>query len=123
MHLQTLALLTSALSLTTATLLIDYTAPAAVSLMGSCQLEGSSLGDHIECPGNSDIYIKPGKDPKGKAALHFHRDPDFRRAEVKGKGNYAGEKSYFVGYEFKLSNYHEHLALFQWYGPSSSTRL
>ena len=114
MLLQVLALLSS-LSVTTSTLLINYSAPAAISELGSCQLEGSSLGDKIPCPGNDNVYIKPGTDPKGQAALHYHRGPDYRRAEVKGKGIYTADKTYFVGYEFNLANYDEHLAIFQWY--------
>lgn len=114
MLLQALALVSS-LSLTTSTLLINYAAPAAISELGSCQLEGSSLGDKISCPGNDNVYIKPSTDPKGQAALHYHRGPDYRRAEVKAKGDYAADKTYFVGYEFNLANYGEHLAIFQWY--------
>ena len=30
-------------------------------------------------------------------------------------GTYAADKTYFVGYEFNLANYDEHLAIFQWY--------
>ena len=106
-----LLLLPSAIAI----LLIDFAAPGDMSDIGSCQLEGSSLGDHIDCPGNDAIYIKPGQDPQGKAALHYHREPSFRRAEMKGKGDYAAGKKYYVGYEFQLSHVHEHLALFQWY--------
>ena len=108
-------ILVSSLSFTTSTLLINYAAPAPISELGSCQLEGSYLGDKIPCPGKDNVYIKPSTDPKGQAALHYHRDPDFRRAEVKGAGTYAAGKTYFVGYEFSLANYHEHLAIFQWY--------
>lgn len=97
-----------------ATLLVDYTAAGPVSDLGSCQLEGAYLGDHIDCPGNSSISIKPGQDPSGKAALHFHRNHNFRRAEVKAKGTYAEGKTYFVGYAFQLSHVHQHLAIFQW---------
>ena len=64
----------------------------------------------------ASIYIKPGTDSSDKAALHYHRDLDFRRAEIKGKGTYAAGKMYFVRYKFNLSNYHEHLAIFQWHG-------
>ena len=103
-----------------AKLLVDYTAPSAVAELGSCQLEGAELGDHISCPGNDDIFIKPGQDSSGKAALHFHRNPSNRRAEVKASGNYAEGQKYFVGYEFQLSNIHQHLAIFQWYVVLSS---
>ena len=109
------------ITLTTATLLVDYTAPAAVSDLGTPQLEGGALGDHLDVSAaiGSPAFIQPGKDPEGKAALHFHRDPGDRRAEVRAKGTYAAEKQYFVGYEFSLSNVHQHLALFQWYVVSN----
>ncbi|KAF6223694.1 hypothetical protein HO133_000537 [Letharia lupina] len=102
------------LSLSTSTLLIDYSAPSPISALGECQLEGNFHRDYIACPGNSSIYIKTGTDPDGKPALHYHRDPRFRRAEVKGAGAYAANKHYYVGYEFRLGNVHEHLAVFQW---------
>lgn len=115
MRLPTLQLISALSSLSTATLLIDYSAPSATASLGSCQLEGSYLHDTIACPGNSSIYIKPSTDSEGTPALHYHRDPNFRRAEVKGAGDYAAEKTYFVGYKFSLGNVHEHLALFQCY--------
>ena len=123
MLLHALALVSS-LSFTTSTLLINYAAPAAISSLGSCQLEGSSLGDKISCPGNDNVYIKPSTDPEGQPALHYHRGPEYRRAEVKGKGTYEADKTYFVGYEFNLADYHEHLAIFQWYDlhPSHTTQ-
>ena len=101
---------------TTSTLLVDYTAPSPASALGSPQLEGSSLGDHLDAsaPSGSPAYIQPGADPNGKPALHYHRAAGDRRAEVEAKGTYAAGKQYFVGYEFRLSNVHEHLALFQW---------
>ena len=104
-------------TLTTATLLVDYTAPAAVSNLGTPQLEGASLGAHLDAAAavGSPAFIQPGTDPDGKAALHFHRNSGDRRAEVEAKGTYAAGKQYFVGYEFRLSNVHEHLAIFQWY--------
>ena len=111
MLLSTLLALSTWLSLSTSTLLIDYSAPSPATDLGECQLEGTV---YIPCPGNSSIYIKPGADPTGRPALHYHRDPAFRRAEVKGKGPYAANKHYYVGYEFSLSNVHEHLAIFQW---------
>ena len=97
-----------------ATLLIDYTPSLPISSLGTAQLEGSELGDHIPLPGNDSIYIRTGTDPAGTPALNFHRDATFRRAEVKGKGSYEEEKRYFVGYEFRLGNVHEALTIFQW---------
>ena len=116
-------ILVSSLTFATSTLLINYAAPSPISEFGSCQLEGSYLGDKIPCPGNDNVYIKPGTDPKGQAALHYHRDPEFRRAEVKGAGTYAADRTYFVGYEFTLANYHEHLAIFQWYDHTSEDQI
>lgn len=115
MFLSALVPLPVFLSLSTSTLLINYAAHSPVSALGECQLEGSFHGDHIACPGNSSIYIKTGTDPDGKPALHYHRDPTFRRAEVKGAGAYAENKHYYVGYEFRLGNIHEGLTVFQWY--------
>ena len=115
MILSTLITFSTFLASSTSTLLIDYSALSPIPDLGECQLEGSFLHDTIPCPGNSSIYIKPGADTTGKPALHYHRDPTFRRAEVEGKGPYAANKNYYVGYEFSLSNVHEHLAIFQWY--------
>ncbi|KAL9102999.1 MAG: hypothetical protein Q9163_001919 [Psora crenata] len=112
MHHILLVLLSAALSC--ATLLVDYTAPASVSALGSPQLQ-SAEGNFISASeGGSHGYIRTEKDEDGREALHFHRDPTYRRAEVLAKGSYAEGKRYFVGYEFKLSNVHQHLALFQW---------
>ena len=97
-----------------ATRLLDYTAPSSYDSLGQCQLEAAKLHDSVNCPGISAVYIKPGKNPKGRYSLHFHRDPTYRRAEVKAKGDYASGKKYFVGYEFMLSGIHEHLVIFQW---------
>ena len=127
-HISCVALFaTNLIIFTTSTLLVDYTAPSPASALGSPQLEGSYLGDHLDpsAPAGSPAYIQPGTDANGKPALHYHREPEDRRAEVKAKGTYAAGKQYFVGYEFRLSNVHEHLALFQWYDillPSSWAR-
>lgn len=103
--------------LASSTLLVDYTAPAATSVLGTCQLEAAELHDAVACPGNANVYIKPGQDPAGKAALHYHREAGYRRAEVKAAGDYSAGKHYYAGYEFRLGNLHEHLAIFQWYEP------
>lgn len=100
--------------LASSTLLVNYNAPSATSVLGTCQLEGAELHDTISCPGNDSIYIKPGQDPAGKAALHYHRDAGFRRAEIEAAGTYTAGKNYYAGYEFRLGNVHEHLAIFQW---------
>ncbi|KAK4692449.1 hypothetical protein P7C71_g4759, partial [Lecanoromycetidae sp. Uapishka_2] len=100
--------------LASSTLLVDYTAPADTSVLGTCQLEAAELHDTVPCPGNANVYIKPGQDTSGKAALHYHREAGFRRAEVKAAGTYTAGKHYYAGYEFTLGNVHEHLAIFQW---------
>ena len=104
-------------TLTVSTLLVEYTAPSPASALGSPELEGSYLGDHLDpsAPLGSPAYIQPDIDPNSKPCLHYHRDPEDRRAEVKAKGTYAAGQHYFVGYEFRLGNVHEHLAIFQWY--------
>ena len=102
-----------------ASLLVDFKASDDPSNIGKLQLQGdgpspiksdADLGD-----GEDASYIKQGNDPDGQAALHFHRDPAHRRAEIKAKGEYSAGKKYFIGYEFRLSNIHEHLSIFQWY--------
>ncbi|KAI9893826.1 MAG: hypothetical protein M1814_005379 [Vezdaea aestivalis] len=104
-------------------LLIDYHGGDEVSSLGSCQLEAQNLGDHIGCPGNNNVFIKPSRDPTGCKALHFHRDQNFRRAQVRaslgpGDGFFGPNKKYSVGYEFMLSNAvggpGGGLTLFQW---------
>ena len=98
-----------------ATLIVNYSAPGLATDLGTPQLE-STAGHPVPADAtNGQAYIKPDYDSSGKPALHYHRDPSYRRAEVKAKGNYAENKRYFVGYQFSLSNIHEHLVLFQWY--------
>ena len=58
-------------ALASASLLVDYKGGEETSILGSCQLEGQNLDDHIQCPGNSSISIKPGQDPSGKPALVY----------------------------------------------------
>ena len=102
-----------------AALIVDYNAPGPVSDLGSPQLESTPWQFEDSHDADSHAYIRPQHDPDGKPALHYHRDPSYRRAEVKAKGKYEPNKNYFVGYEFRLSNIHEHLALFQWYASSA----
>ena len=97
-----------------AALIVDYNAPGSVSDLGSPQLESSP--GHFEGSTNAGAhaYIKPDSDPDEKPALHYYRDSWYRRAEVLAKGHYGPNENYFVGYKFRLSDIHEHLALFQW---------
>ena len=109
-------LLSSVLSFATSSLLVDFKGSDDTSALGSCQLEGQNLGDHIPCPGNDQVFIKPGRDPAGKAALTYHRDPHFRRTEVRAGevSMWEAEKTYFIGYSFMLSNIQNSLVIFQW---------
>ncbi|KAI9675535.1 MAG: hypothetical protein M1829_003339 [Trizodia sp. TS-e1964] len=101
-------------SLASATLLVDYHGGESVSKLGIYSLEGQNLGDHIDGPGTSSCFIKPGVDPSGRAALHFHREAHFRRAEVEGIKQYGANQNYFVGYNFMLQRSHDSLVIFQW---------
>ena len=103
-------------ALSNASLLIDYHGGDDTSVLGSCQLEGQNLNDHIKCPGNSSISIKPGQDPSGRACLAYHRNEHFRRAEVEAgeQSMWEAEKTYYAGYNFKITNNGNGLVLFQW---------
>ena len=104
-------------ALANASLLVDYTGGEPYSTLGSCQLEGQNLGDTFPCSaGNSSASVQPGKDPKGQAALVYHRDAHFRRAEVEAgtKSTWAAEKEYYTGYNFMITNNRSTLVIFQW---------
>ena len=112
-----LQLLILVVQITHAKLLIDFKGSDPISSMGQCQLEAKKLGDHLHCGQGIDprIFIRAGsKDPSGASCVHLHRDPQFRRAEIKGKGTYGPNKRYFVGYHFQLSNIRQKLSIFQW---------
>ena len=104
---------------TRAALIVDFSATDAISALGSPQVQNGEA-DLIENPTSkgsdkSQAYITQGEDPDTKRrCLHFHREPAQRRAEVKAKGEYNEGKKYFIGWEFRLSNTHPHLSLFQW---------
>jgi len=105
------------ISIAQAALLIDYRGGEPANKLGNAELEGNALGCKIKNgkAGNA-AFIRPGKDPKtGREALHLHRDPHFRRAEVKALGGQikAG-KTYYIGYEFRLRAKGESLVIFQW---------
>lgn len=106
--------LTILTSISSATLLVDYSPPSSASSLGEVQLETSSGNFVSPSSAGTDAYIKPDTDPNGKPCLHFHRAPSYNRAEVKIKGDYAAGKNYYVGYEFALGAVHEHLSIFQW---------
>ncbi|KAI5780205.1 hypothetical protein DFH27DRAFT_360502 [Peziza echinospora] len=104
-----------------ATLLVNYSGGDAAKVLGNVELEGSELGCKITNgkAGNA-CFIKPEADSlTGRPSLHFKRDPYFRRAEVKslaaGHQYQAVEnKTYHIGYEFRLSAVRESLVIFQW---------
>jgi hypothetical protein len=108
--LSLLALSSTALASST---LINYQGGQPVAILGSPQLEGQELGDEIS-DNTANVYIKPGQDPKGVAALWFHRDAHYRRAEVRADGAYSPEKTYRISYEFSLSQSYDKLVIFQW---------
>ena len=100
-----------------AALLVDYRGGEPANRLGNVELEGNALGCKIQNgkAGNA-AFIRPEKSPKtGREALHLHRDPNFRRAEVKALGGkiQAG-KTYYIGYEFELRSKGESLVIFQW---------
>lgn len=105
--------------LATSRLLVDYTGGQPVSALGDLGLEGQELNClmHNEKAGNS-LFIRPETDSSnGRPSLHFKRDPHFRRAEVRamGKNKPVVNKTYYIGYNFRLSTVHESLVIFQWY--------
>ncbi|KAI9774084.1 MAG: hypothetical protein M1840_005177 [Geoglossum simile] len=104
-----LALFSTALSKS----LINYKGGQPVSILGTPQLEGQELGDKIS-DNTANVFIKLGEHPNGVPALWFHRDASFRRAEVKGAGDYLPDKTYVINYEFMLGSSYNKLAIFQW---------
>lgn len=100
-----------------AALLVDYRGGDPANKLGNAELEGNALGCKIQNgkAGNA-AFIRPEKNPQtGREALHLHRDPYFRRAEVKAlDGQIKAGKTYYIGYEFGLRSKGESLVIFQW---------
>lgn len=100
-----------------AALLVDYRGGQPATQLGNVELEGNALGCRIQNgkAGNA-AFIRPEKDPKtGRDSLHLHRDPNFRRAEVKVLGGkIQSGKTYYIGYEFRLRAKGNSLVVFQW---------
>jgi hypothetical protein len=114
MRVLTLSFLAATLSSTYAAVIIDYRGGGPASDMGKVQLEGTFKHDWIT-KGNDSIFIKPGIDPhRGTPVLHYHREPVYRRAEVKGKGAYAANKGYDIQYNVSFARSHNRVAIFQW---------
>ncbi|PUU77291.1 hypothetical protein B9Z19DRAFT_1146428 [Tuber borchii] len=111
-------LASSPFMLAAAKLIIDFKGGDHPSTLGVVELEGQDLGCKLTSAGNA-AFIRTEKDPvTGTDALHYHRDPHFRRAEVKAMAeadNKAVEdKTYYIGYNFRLEKTHESLVIFQW---------
>jgi len=65
-----------------AKLIIDFKGDDHPDTLGILELEGQDLGCKLTSAGNA-AFIRTEKDPTtGTDALHYHRDPHFRRAEV-----------------------------------------
>ncbi|KAI5783649.1 hypothetical protein EDC01DRAFT_618727 [Geopyxis carbonaria] len=96
-------------------LLVDYKGGQAATVLGNPEIEGQNRGDKPTNPGNK-IYIKPGKDPlNGLQALHYHRDPHYRRTEVRALANKIQKnKTYYIGYHLRLTKSFNNLVIFQW---------
>ncbi|RPB10267.1 hypothetical protein P167DRAFT_547358 [Morchella conica CCBAS932] len=115
-----LLVLLSSFLLSSATLLVDYHGGDAASVLGNVELEGQELGCKIlNGQAGNACFIKPEPDSAtGKNSLHFKRDPHFRRAEVKALYTSANkavvDKTYYIGYNFRLSKAYEDLVIFQW---------
>lgn len=115
------ALVLSTALLVSSKLIVDYTGGQDASVLGTVELEGQELGCHITNgeAGNS-VFVKPENDSSnGKPSLHLKRDPHFRRAEVKAMANSSNKpqinKTYYIGYDFRLAAVAESLVIFQWY--------
>lgn len=78
-----MTLASSPFMLAAAKLIIDFKGGDHPSALGIPELEGQNLGCKLTSAGNA-AFIRTEKDPAtGTDALHYHRDPHFRRAEVR----------------------------------------
>lgn len=116
-----LVLILSTALLATSKLIVNYTGGQDASVLGNVEIEGQDLGCHITngAAGNA-AFIKPENDSSnGKPSLHFKRDPHFRRAEVKAMARSDNKatagKTYYIGYNFRISAAQDSLVIFQWY--------
>lgn len=114
-------LLLSTALLTSSKLIVDYTGGQDVSVLGNAELEGQDLGCKIiNGQAGNAAFIKAQPDStNGRPALHLKRDPHFRRAEIKAMAENDNKakanKTYYIGYNFRLSAAQESLVIFQWY--------
>ena len=101
---------------TWAKLLVDFRGDQKPSELGPIELERHSLGDHVDSKeGGNDVYIRDDEDKVlGRPALHFHRSPHFRRAELRFLDHEIEEgRTYYLGYQFRLSKSRPGLVIFQ----------
>lgn len=116
-----LVLMMSTALLATSKLVVDYTGGQDASVLGNVELEGLDLGCKIiNGEAGNAAFIKPEDDSSnGKPSLHLKRDPRFRRAEIKALAKSDNKvqrnKTYFIGYNFRLSTAKNAMAVFQWY--------
>ncbi|KAI5778633.1 hypothetical protein EDC01DRAFT_340133 [Geopyxis carbonaria] len=117
MQISLITILPLLASMASAKVLLDYKGGQPASDLGNVELEGQNLGDKIKAgDGGDDVYIRPETDPEsGLEALHYHREPHFRRTEVKAMANKIEEdKTYYIGYHLRLEKTANSLVIFQW---------
>lgn len=96
-------------------LLVDYNADrddkvSTLGLMNLEELRGQPIKENTD-----DLFIKAGKDWRGKKSAHFHRKKDYIRAEMHAlnKQTKAGE-TYHMTYSFALGATPDSLMVWQW---------
>ncbi|KZV94901.1 hypothetical protein EXIGLDRAFT_834727 [Exidia glandulosa HHB12029] len=100
-----------------AKLLIDYHGGDDPKNLGAIELESFNLGDHVAAgSGGSDVFIKAETDTTlNRPALHYKRSEHYRRAEMRILDHDIEEdKTYYVGFTFRLSHSRKGLVFFQW---------
>jgi len=102
------------LAVARAALLVNFQGANAFYDLGYPELEGSFLGDARTQ--SAGAYIRTDVDPvTHQKALHYHRTPHFRRAEVRVlDGLLMRDTTYYIGYELRLTHQVESLVIFQW---------
>lgn len=86
------------LQLAAAGIIVDFSPSSDTQVLGTPELEGLDLGCKITNAGDA-AYIRSGSvDPSnGRKALHYHRDPHFRRAEVKALSGNGAVSHFHLG--------------------------
>ncbi|KAJ5357092.1 Concanavalin A-like lectin/glucanase subgroup [Penicillium concentricum] len=94
--------------------LLDFSAARGdnPSMLGNRNLE-AARGD-TSSSNTDDLYIKLGADPKGVPSLHYHRIEGDIRAEYHSLSRkMASDQTYYIGYQFSLSDIEESLMVWQ----------